>query len=43
MAIANIADETRPWAIIILSDPIHPQAVLDIRPEIMIAIWPTEE
>lgn len=39
----NIAEDTRPWAIIIARDPIHPHKVLDIKPEIRIPIWPTEE
>lgn len=43
MAIENIAEDTSPWAIIIAVAPAHPHRVLVIRPEIKIAIWPTEE
>jgi hypothetical protein len=38
LAIENIADETKPCAIIMASDPIHPQRVFDINPEMRIPI-----
>lgn len=43
LAIENIAEETRPWAIIIAIAPAQPQRVFVIVPEIRIAICPTEE
>lgn len=43
LAIENRAEDTRPWAIIIVTAPPHPQEVLDIRPEIRMAMCPTEE
>lgn len=39
----NMAEDTRPWAIIMAREPIQPQAVFDISPEIKMAICPTDE
>lgn len=39
----NMAEDTSPCAIIIAVAPAHPHKVLVIRPEIKMAICPTEE
>lgn len=43
LAIANIPDEQRPWAIIIKRAPLNPHIELVIAPAIIRPIWPTEE
>lgn len=43
MAIENMADDVKPWAIIIAVAPAHPQRVLVMRPEIRMAMWLTDE
>lgn len=38
-----MAEDERPWAIIIVSAPLHPHAVFDMSPAVRIPMWPTEE
>lgn len=43
LAKENRADDLNPWAIIIVSDPINPQDVLDNIPVNISPMCPTEE
>lgn len=43
LAMANIHEEHRPWAISIVIAPCHPQAVLDKIPAVAKPMWLTEE
>lgn len=43
LARANIHEEHRPWASIIVRAPCHPQVVFDIMPPVARPMWLTEE
>ena len=43
LAIANIPEEHRPWAIIIIRAPFRPQVELVMAPAIIKPMWPTDE